>query len=97
MIVFEDSRQENKLLLCPKGIDQVAGVSQKRDLDCIPIEYSREEPLKLELRHFAECVAAGKPPISGAKNGIKVLEILERAQAKLEEKEARQIGQELSV
>jgi len=88
MVVFEDSKKQHKLLLYPKGIDWVRGEPQKRDADYQVVDYSHEEPLQLELEHFIQCVKTGTPPLADGKNGIKVLEILEQAQARLESKEA---------
>lgn len=84
MAVFEDSKKDDKLVLYPKGIDWVKGEPRKRDDDYRVVKYKNEEPLKLEQEHFAECVKAGKQPLTGGKNGIRVLEILEVAQSKLE-------------
>jgi UDP-N-acetylglucosamine 3-dehydrogenase len=41
--------------------------------------YPVEEPLKLELRHFAECITEKKQPRVTGLDGIKALEILEAA------------------
>jgi len=84
MIVFEDSKNEDKLVLYPKGIDWISGEPRKREMDFEVVKYEEAEPLELELRHFAECVKEGKKPLTDGENGIKVLEILERAQACLE-------------
>ena len=84
MLVFEDSRKENKLILYPKGIDWVKGEPRKRDEDFQVVDYKTDQPLKLEQQHFADCVNSGKKPLTDGKNGIKVLEILEIAQSRLE-------------
>jgi UDP-2-acetamido-3-amino-2,3-dideoxy-glucuronate N-acetyltransferase len=85
MVVFEDSKMENKLILYPKGIDWIGGEPRKREGDFEVIEYEHEEPLKLEQENFVECIINGKQPVADSKNGIKVLEILEEAQRKLED------------
>lgn len=46
-------------------------------------EIKREEPLKLELQHFLECVETGKDPLIDGAEGLKVLEIALRACEKL--------------
>jgi len=84
MIVFEDSKDENKLVLYPKGIDWINGEPRKREADFQVIEYESTEPLELELRHFGDCVRENRKPLTDGVNAIKVLEILERAQAQLE-------------
>ncbi len=89
MVVFEDSRKENKLLLYAKGFDWINGEPHKRDGDYQVISYSMDEPLKLEQEHFADCVINKKTPLSDGNNGIKVLEILEQAQARLENRKVQ--------
>ncbi len=84
MIVFEDSKSDHKLVLYPKGIDWVEGQPRKREGAFQSIEYSSEEALKLELSHFISCIENRTQPLSDGKNGVNVLEILEQAQADLE-------------
>jgi UDP-2-acetamido-3-amino-2,3-dideoxy-glucuronate N-acetyltransferase len=84
MVVFEDSRKENKLILYPKGIDWIQGEPVKRDEDFQVIDYGNDQPLALEQQHFKECVLSGKTALTDGKNGVKVLEILEQAQERLE-------------
>lgn len=84
MVVFEDSRKENKLILYPKGIDWIDGEPHKRDSEFQVVGYEESQPLKLEQQHFADCVNSNEQPLADGKNGIKVLEILEVAQARLE-------------
>jgi UDP-2-acetamido-3-amino-2,3-dideoxy-glucuronate N-acetyltransferase len=88
MIVFEDSKSDHKLVLYPKGIDWVEGQPRKREGAFQSIDYGSEEALKLELLHFIACVANRTQPLSDGKNGIKILEILEQAQADLEDRKS---------
>ncbi len=41
--------------------------------------YSWQEPLKLELQHFADCILEKKKPLITGKDGVKALEIAEAA------------------
>ena len=43
-----------------------------------------EEPLTLECRHFLDCVATRRKPISDGSNGVEVVRVLERATRALE-------------
>ena len=86
MIVFEDTRPEDKLILYPKGIDWIRGELIQRDEGFEVVDFESAMPLKLEQQHFFECVVNGTPPLTDGKNGIHVLEILEEAQKKLESK-----------
>lgn len=96
MVVFEDSRKENKLILYPKGIDWIDGEPRKRDSEFQVVAYEDDQPLKLEQQHFADCVKSNKQPLADGRNGIKVLEILEVAQARLEKLPPRQAAGHLS-
>jgi UDP-2-acetamido-3-amino-2,3-dideoxy-glucuronate N-acetyltransferase len=87
MIVFEDSKATDKLVLYPKGIDWVAGEPIKRDEGFQVIDYQDIPPLSAELQHFRECVVKGLTPLTDGRNGTKVLEILEQAQASLEKQD----------
>lgn len=97
MAVFEDSKKTDKLVLYPKGIDWVKGEPRKRDDDFQVVKYKHGEPLKLEQQHFADCVRSGAQPLTDGNNGIKVLEILEIAQAKLEKTPESEIRAEPAV
>lgn len=91
MVVFEDSKKQDKLVLYPKGIDWVNGEPQKRDADYQLLKYADDEPLRLELEHFVRCIMMGTQPLTDGKNGIKVLEILEQAQAQLAKSEKARV------
>jgi UDP-N-acetylglucosamine 3-dehydrogenase len=41
--------------------------------------YTWQEPLKLELQHFADCILAKKKPLITAADGLKALQIAEAA------------------
>lgn len=84
MIVFEDSKKEHKLLLYPKGIDWLNGEPIKREGEFQVITYSEDEPLKLELQHFLECMETRSKPLTDGEHAIKVLRILELAQERLQ-------------
>ncbi|MEZ4749002.1 MAG: Gfo/Idh/MocA family oxidoreductase [Calditrichia bacterium] len=84
MVVFEDSRQSDKLVLYPKGIDWVNGEPVKRDEDFQVIDYEAPMPLDLEQLHFRDCIVNGEQPLTDGKNAVSVLEILEKAQNGLE-------------
>ncbi len=83
MVVFEDTRQSDKLILYSKGIDWRDGDPVKRDGDFEPIEFTGDKPLTAECAHFIECIETGRKPLTDGRHGIAVLEVLERAQAAL--------------
>jgi UDP-N-acetylglucosamine 3-dehydrogenase len=41
--------------------------------------YPFQEPLKLELQHFAECITEKKKPLISGRDGLKALQIAEAA------------------
>ena len=47
-------------------------------------EIKREEPLKLELEHFLDCIETNRKPLIDGNEGLKVLEIAMRAYERLE-------------
>lgn len=80
MVVFDDVSKE-KLFFYPHTIKWKDGkipVAQKAEHRLIPFEAG--EPLKLELQHFAECVASRAKPRTDGEEGLRVLKILEGAE-----------------
>ncbi len=83
MAVFDDLTDE-KLFLYPHSIEWKGGkipVAQKADRKIIAVD--DEEPLKLELKHFIECVTSRRTPITDGAEGLRVLKVLERAEESL--------------
>ena len=92
MIVYDDASTEAKIQLFDKGIDRRGIEGSLGDFDSfgkfqliqragdvlIPrIDFSA--PLRAECRHFAECLAEGRRPITDGQNGLRVVKILEAA------------------
>jgi len=48
-----------------------------RDGDITIPRVSAGEPLKAECEHFLECIASGKPPLTGGASGVRVVRTLE--------------------
>ena len=88
MIVYDDISQD-KVVIFDKGIDKKAMMGEKMDYDeanifnfhhragdiTIPL-VDWEEPLKLELNHFFDCIKGSINCISGPKHAKKVVRIL---------------------
>lgn len=86
MVVFDDVGKD-KLLLYPHRIEWKDGrvpVAEKADFEVIPV--SSEEPLEEELKHFADSVRDRTTPSTDGTEGLRVLAVLERAEAALERK-----------
>jgi predicted dehydrogenase len=43
------------------------------------------EPLRLECQHFIDCVRDRKTPVSDARDGLRVIRIIEAAQRSMEQ------------
>ncbi len=83
MAVFDDVSDE-KLVLYPHKIEWKNGkipVAEKAEKVVIPVR--NEEPLKLELKYFVECVVSRAKPRTDGKEGLMVLKVLEEAQKDL--------------
>jgi len=83
MLVFDDTRTTDKLVLYDRGIDFVSGEPVKRDKETRTIEFAVKEPLRAELEHFLECLTDRKKPKSDATEALAVLRVLTEAQTSL--------------
>ena len=91
MAVYDDVA-EKKLAIHDKGVDVRAVLGEKMDYDLSgqrPFAYKDgevrwphiplEEPLKVQARHFLECIRTGEEPLTGIRHARKVVAILESA------------------
>jgi len=86
MIVFDDTKERDKLSLYDQGIDFVKGELVKREDGIKIIDYEEKEPLRTELEHFLSCVATRTTPRTDGREGLEVLKVLHAAQLDLEGK-----------
>jgi predicted dehydrogenase len=87
MATFDDMELEQKLVIYDKGFDQdysSYGEYIARSGDVWSPAISNEEPLRIECRHFAECVTNGTAPVSDGRSGLRVVRVLEGLQHSLE-------------
>jgi UDP-2-acetamido-3-amino-2,3-dideoxy-glucuronate N-acetyltransferase len=80
MVVFDDMSKE-KLFLYPHKIEWEHGkipVAHKADYQVIPVRH--DESLRLEVKHFLECVRMRKKPKTDAQEALKVLKVLKDAE-----------------
>ena len=47
------------------------------------VPYASDEPLRLECKHFLECIASRRTPLTDGESGLRVLQILHAAQRSL--------------
>ena len=88
MATFDDMELERKLTIHDKGFDEdysSYGEYIARSGDIWSPRVPNEEPLRIECRHFAECVRDGTEPRSGGESGLRVVRVLEALQSSLEE------------
>ena len=91
MATFDDMELEGKVTVYDKGFDQdyaSFGEYIARSGDIWSPRVSSEEPLRIECRHFAECVRTGAEPRSGPASGIRVVRVLEALQGSLNARKA---------
>jgi len=88
MVVYDDI-DENKIAIYDKGIDRMAVLGENMDFDnpdflkfnhrsgdvLLP-KIRFEEPLKLEIAHFLDCIQNGVECLTGTEHAKKVVEIL---------------------
>jgi predicted dehydrogenase len=88
MVVYDDAA-ESKVAIFDKGIDRMAMLGENMDYDDprLPIFNHRsgdilfpkiefQEPLKLEIEHFLDCIQNGTECLTGVEHAKRVVEIL---------------------
>jgi predicted dehydrogenase len=88
MATFDDMEIERKVTVYDKGFDQdfsSYGEYIARSGEAFSPRISNEEPLRIECRHFIECVRTGRRPRSDGHSGLRVVRVLEALQRSLEE------------
>ncbi len=86
MAVFDDTLAwEDKLLLYPHEIRWEQGMPIPSRAEPERVNIPQAEPLKAECAHFLECISTGQTPRTDGREGLAVLEVLNRAQGSLDE------------
>jgi UDP-2-acetamido-3-amino-2,3-dideoxy-glucuronate N-acetyltransferase len=83
MAVFDDTA-EKKLLLYPHRVDWQSRVPKAVKAEAVAVELPKAEPLREECKHFLDCVATRRTPLSDGHEGLRVLKVLDRCQQSLE-------------
>ena len=87
MATFDDMALERKLTVYDKGVDpdfRNYGEYITRSGDVMSPHISNEEPLRIECRHFVECLRTGATPHTGPESGLRVVRVLEALQRSLD-------------
>ena len=88
MAVFDDTA-EKKLLLYPHRVDWASRTPKAVKAEAVAVELEKAEPLKQECRHFLDCVANRRTPLSDGSEGLRVLKVLGACQQSLEDGDDR--------
>ncbi len=86
MAVFDDTREwPEKLVLYPHQVHWMKGqIPVAHRAEAHPVSLVPAEPLKLECEHFRICCLNRETPLTDGRSGLRVIEILEAAQAALD-------------
>lgn len=96
MAIFDDVNKMNTLRIYENNIDKTLLNSTPYYIDHQHIiktgkvyspRIKHEEPLKIQMKDFLECIMKDKKPISDSKDGLMVVKILEAAEKSLKNKE----------
>jgi predicted dehydrogenase len=89
MMEFDDVHPTDKLKIHDKGYDREPAFTEYseylsiRSGDIHVPQVAMVEPLDAECRHFLECVAEGKKPLTDGRSAVRVVKVLEAAQKSL--------------
>lgn len=85
MAVFDDIESENKVKIYNKGV--VFGVMRDKKWGRSIVRYRDDgvlipkiksgQPLKIELKHFIDCILRNKVPVTDGNNGLKIVSIIQ--------------------
>jgi len=90
MVVFDDNESTEKLRIYDKSAEHATDYNTFAEyitlrFGDITIPHVRvNEPLRLECEHFLKCIRERKRPLTDAKDGLRVVKVLEAAQRSLE-------------
>ncbi|MGF1574174.1 MAG: Gfo/Idh/MocA family protein [Sumerlaeia bacterium] len=93
MVLYDDLEPSEKIRLYDKGVDEVAKedaesvkkmLQYRRTGDMIAPKLSVTEALDVEARHFVRCIRGLEKPLSDGESGLRVVKILEAANASLD-------------
>lgn len=91
MAVLDDMETTEKLRIYDKGVDFAPSYGDYAESLSIRIgdiyipKIDMVEPLKVECKHFLECVLTGQKPVTDGRYGLDVIRILEAAEKSLKE------------
>jgi predicted dehydrogenase len=92
MVVYDDVRTLEKISIHDKGVDAPPYTSGFGEFQ-LSYRYGNitvphlpsDEPLQIECAHFLDCIRSGETPLTDGHHGLRVIRVLEAAQASLED------------
>lgn len=89
MAVFDDGQPwESKLVVYAHEVSWRDGSPQPDRAEARPVALQPREPLSQECQHFLDCLATGATPLTDGDEALRVLRILERAEASMSARRA---------
>jgi predicted dehydrogenase len=90
MVVYDDVQTLEKISIYDKGVDAPPYTSGFGEFQ-LSYRYGNitvphlpsDEPLQIECEHFLECIRSGRTPLTDGYHGLRVVRVLEAAQASL--------------
>jgi predicted dehydrogenase len=96
MIVYDDLEQLQKITIYDQRVEKPPHYDTFAEFqyayhygDVYSPYVKQEEPLKVECRHFLDCIRSGESPITSAEQATGVVRILEASAASLKQEGAR--------
>jgi len=91
MAVFDDTAA-NKLVLYPHRVEWKDRIPNAVKAEAEPVSLEAAEPLRNECRHFLDCMASRRSPLTDGREGLRVLRVLNACQKSLEDHKAVSVG-----
>ncbi len=91
MAVFDDVEPIEKIKIFDRTVEPPASYSNYGDAlsirfgDIYIPHVEMNEPLRLECRHFIDCIVNGKQPLTNSEQGLKVVRVLDAAHRSLKD------------
>lgn len=84
MAVFDDGRPwDSKLVIYAHEVSWIDGSPQADRAEARAVALQAREPLSQECQHFLDCLETGAAPLTDGDEALRVLRILERAEASM--------------
>jgi len=90
MLVYDDIEPNEKVKIYDKRVEKPPHYDTFGEFhhsyhygDIYSPYIKQDEPLKIECQHFLDCIKTGTPPLSGANQSLRVVQVLEAASESL--------------